>query len=99
MFEILKLIFRWAEHVTRMVRGERVYRGVWWENLWERDPLGGPRCRWEDNIKMDLQKVKVWKYELDRDGSGKGQVAGTCKRSNELSGSIKFFDLKFWASC
>jgi len=20
-------------------------------------PLGGPRCRWEDNIKMDLQEV------------------------------------------
>ena len=20
-------------------------------------PLGSPRCRWEDNIKMDLQKV------------------------------------------
>jgi hypothetical protein len=25
-------------------------------------PLGRPRCRWEDNIKMDLQKVEcgVW---------------------------------------
>jgi len=22
-------------------------------------PLGRPRCRWEDNIKMDLQKVNV----------------------------------------
>jgi hypothetical protein len=21
-------------------------------------PLGGPRCRWEDNIKMDLQEVE-----------------------------------------
>jgi len=21
-------------------------------------PLGRPRCRWEDNIKMDLQKVE-----------------------------------------
>ena len=20
-------------------------------------PLGGPRCRWEDNIKMDIQEV------------------------------------------
>jgi len=27
-----------------------------------RRPLGRPRCRWEDNIKMDLQKwdVGVW---------------------------------------
>jgi hypothetical protein len=23
----------------------------------EKRPLGGPRHRWEDNIKMDLQKV------------------------------------------
>jgi hypothetical protein len=22
-------------------------------------PLGRPRCRWDDNIKMDLQKVDV----------------------------------------
>ena len=23
-------------------------------------PLGRPRCRWEDNIKMDLQEVGCW---------------------------------------
>jgi len=23
----------------------------------EKKPLGRPRCRWEDNIKMDLQEV------------------------------------------
>jgi hypothetical protein len=28
----------------------------------EKKPLGKPRCRWEDNIKMDLQEVVcgVW---------------------------------------
>ena len=30
--------------------------GFLWENLRER-PLGRPRCRWEDNIKIDLQEV------------------------------------------
>ena len=30
--------------------------GFWWGNLRER-PLGRPRHRWEDNIKMDLQEV------------------------------------------
>jgi hypothetical protein len=40
--------------------------------------------RWEDNIKMDLKG-----YGLDRAGSGKGQVAGTCECGNELSVSIK----------
>ena len=49
-------------------------------------PLGRPRHRWEENIKMDLQEVG---YGLDRAGSGKGQVAGTCECGNEPSGSIK----------
>ena len=28
-------------------------------------PLGRPRRRWEDNIKMDLQEVGCGGYELD----------------------------------
>jgi len=28
-------------------------------------PLVRPRCRWEDNIKMDLQEGGVWRYGLD----------------------------------
>jgi len=32
--------------------------------------LGRPRRRWEDNIKMDLQEVGLWGYEMDRAGSG-----------------------------
>jgi len=51
-------------------------------------PLGRPRRRWEDNIKMDLQEVGCG-YRLDRAGSGKGEVAGTCECGNEPSGSIK----------
>jgi hypothetical protein len=34
-----------------------VCTGCWWGSLRERDKLGRPRRRWEDNIKMDLQKV------------------------------------------
>jgi hypothetical protein len=30
----------------------------------ERRPLGRPRRRWEDNIKMNLQEVG-WEHELD----------------------------------
>jgi hypothetical protein len=29
-----------------------------------RRPLGRPRCRWEDNIKMDLSEVG-WGHRLD----------------------------------
>jgi len=28
------------------------YAGVWWENLRGKRPLGRPRRRWEDNIKI-----------------------------------------------
>jgi len=45
---------RWAGHVARMGRGE-VYTGFWWG--WKETP-GIPKRRWEDNIKMDLQKVR-----------------------------------------
>ena len=26
----------------------------------EKRPLGRPRCRWDDNIKMDVQEVVYW---------------------------------------
>jgi len=32
-------------------------------------PLGRPRPRWEDNIKVDLREVGFWGYGLDRAGS------------------------------
>jgi hypothetical protein len=32
-------------------------------------PLERPRCRWVDNIKMDLRDRMGW-YGLDRSGSG-----------------------------
>jgi hypothetical protein len=52
-------------------------------------PLGRPRRRWEDNIKMDLQEVGGGRGDWmdlaqDRDGYGKYDEYG-----KELSGSIK----------
>jgi hypothetical protein len=35
-----------------------------------RIPLGKPRRRWEDNIKMYLRKLGWWGRELDHSGSG-----------------------------
>ena len=32
--------------------------GVWWGKTEGNRPLGRPRRRWEDNIKMDLQEVE-----------------------------------------
>jgi len=47
---------RWAGHVARMGDGRIVYR-VLVEKPEGREPLGKPRRRWEDNIRMDLREV------------------------------------------
>jgi len=49
-------IMRWAGHVTHMGEGREVYRVLMRKPEGKR-PLGRPRLRWEDNIKMDLQEV------------------------------------------
>ena len=47
---------RWAGHVARMEEGRVVLKVLVGKPEGKR-PLGRPRRRWEDNIKMDLQKV------------------------------------------
>jgi len=60
---------RWAGHVARMGEVRGVYRVLVGKPEGRR-PLGKPRCRWEDNIKMDLNEVGFGGYGLDRAGSG-----------------------------
>ena len=35
-----------------------MFTGFWWGNLREREPLGRPRRKWKDNIKMDFHEVR-----------------------------------------
>jgi hypothetical protein len=44
---------RWAGHVARMGEGTGVYTGFWL------GPLGRPRRRWEDNIRMELGEIGI----------------------------------------
>jgi hypothetical protein len=46
----------WAGHAARMGERRGVYR-VWRPS--GKRPLGRPRCRWEDKIKVDLREVGV----------------------------------------
>ena len=49
-------------------------------------PLGRPRHRWVDNIRMDLQEVGIWTgLGWPRIGTG----GGRCECCNEPSGSVK----------
>jgi hypothetical protein len=34
-----------------------VHTGLWWADPIGKIPCGRPRYKWEDNVKMDLQKV------------------------------------------
>ena len=78
---------RWAGHVARMGEGRGVYRVLVGKPEGRR-PLGRPRRRWQDNIRMDLREVGCgcvdW-MELAQDR----QVACACEFGDERSGSIK----------
>jgi len=55
--QVIKLRrMRWVGHVAHMVEDRDVYRVLVGKPEGRR-PLGRPRHRWEDNIKMDLQEV------------------------------------------
>ena len=48
---------RWTGHVTRMEECSafKILTGKPTGNR----PLGRPRCRWEDNIRMDLEEIGI----------------------------------------
>jgi len=47
---------RWARHVARMGKMKRAYSVLVGKTERKR-PLGRPRCRWEDNIRMHLREI------------------------------------------
>jgi len=68
---IKSIKMRWAGHVACMGERRGVYR-VMVEKPAGKKPLGRPSCKWEDNIKMDLQEVRCgymdW-IDLAEDGN------------------------------
>jgi len=79
---------RWVGHVARMGERRGVCRVLVRRPEGKR-PLGRPRRRWEDNIKMYLQEVGCggldW-IEVAEDGN---RWRRSCERGSEPSGSIK----------
>ena len=49
---------RWAGHVARMEGGRSVFKIVTGKPTGKR-PLRRPRRRWEDNSRMDLEKIGI----------------------------------------
>jgi hypothetical protein len=54
--------------------------------------LGRPICRWEDNIKMDVREIG-WVNGLDSSGLGQGLVEGSSEHGDEISRSIKYWEI------
>ena len=49
---------RWAGHVARMEEGRSAFKIFTGKPTGKRS-LGMPRCRWEDNIRMDLEEIGI----------------------------------------
>jgi hypothetical protein len=64
-------------HVARMKKRKNAY-GIVVNKPEEKRPLGRPRLKWEDNINMEFQEMRLG-YGLDLSGSGQGQVVGSYK--------------------
>jgi hypothetical protein len=60
---------RWAGHVARIGEGRGVYRVLVGRHEVKR-PLGRPRRRWEDNIKINLREIGFDGGNWLRIGSG-----------------------------
>jgi len=74
---------RWARHVARMGENRGVQRVLVGKPEGKR-PLGRPRRRWEDNIKMDLEEV----------GGGRGdgmELSQDRDRWRALVGTVRDF--------
>jgi hypothetical protein len=69
---------RWAGHVARMGEERKVYKVLVGRPEGKR-PLGRPRRRWEDGIRMDLREIGL--------GGVVCPVAGCCECGDEPSGS------------
>jgi hypothetical protein len=74
---------RWAGHVVRVGEGRGVHRVLVGKPEGTR-PLGRPKRRWEDNIKMDLQEVgggdEDW-LERAQGSINAGNFLTSCKTS------------------
>jgi hypothetical protein len=63
---------RWAGHVARMGEERSVYR-VLMGMLKGKRPLGRPRRKWKDGIRMDLREIGWWSVDWIQLVQGRGR--------------------------
>jgi hypothetical protein len=84
--QVKSTLMRWARHVARMGEERKVYNVLVGKPEGKR-PLGRPRRRWEDGIRMDLREIGLGRYGLDSTDSGQRPVVGCGECGDEPSGS------------
>jgi hypothetical protein len=73
---------KWVGHVAR--KGEMKMITIFWLKILKR-PLGRPRHRWEDNVRMELSEMG-WEGV---DWIHLAQDRDYCEHGNEPSGCVK----------
>jgi hypothetical protein len=76
---------RWVRHMARMGEERKLYK-VLVGNPKGKRPLGRPRHRWDDGIRMDLREIG-WENVECSTGSGEGPVVNCCECSDKPLGS------------
>jgi hypothetical protein len=67
--QVMSRRMRWAGHVARIGDERKVYKVLMGKPEGKR-PLGRPRRRWQDGIRMDLRKIGSGTVDWIRLGSG-----------------------------
>jgi len=79
---------RWVGHVARMSEERGVFRVLVGKPEGKR-PLGRPRRRWVDNIRMDLQEVGCGYMDWIGLAQDRDRWPYACECGNEPSGFVK----------
>jgi hypothetical protein len=79
--QVMSKRMRWAGHAARMGEERKVYK-VFLGKPEGKRPLGRPRRKWEDGIRMDLREIGLGSVDWIR----LAQVASCCECGDEPSG-------------
>jgi hypothetical protein len=93
---IIRLIrsrMRWTGHVAWMGEKRNAHR-ILVGKPEGKQPLGRPR--WVDHIKMDLREIGCDGTDWIDLAQDRDQWKGSCEHDNELSGSIKCWEILEW---
>jgi hypothetical protein len=69
--QVKSRVMRWAGHVARMGEERKVYKVLVGKPEGKR-PLGRPKHRWEDGIRMDLRDIGLGGVDWIRLAQGRG---------------------------